>query len=43
MGVSFVKVESDVVFLLLFLPFVVVDIEVAWAAGNSNVINAQFV
>jgi len=43
---SFLKVESDVVFLFFVaaIDFVVVDdVEVPWAAGNLNVINAQVV
>ena len=43
---SSVKVESDVVFLFFAaaIDFVVVDdVEVPWAAGNLNVINAQVV
>jgi hypothetical protein len=42
---SFLKVESDVVFLFFVaaIDFVVVDVEVAWAAGNRNVIDAQVV
>jgi hypothetical protein len=30
-------------FVVSSIAFVVIDVEVAWAAGNSNVINAQIV
>jgi hypothetical protein len=30
-------------FVVASIAFVVVDVEIAWAAGNRNVINAQVV